>query len=420
MTDDARSSPELRPVQATRLPQELLRHAQTLRGKRDPQIVYDQIRALTPIWRDEDSGMWYVFRWSDVSELLRSPAFGAPGLIQRSPRFAASSSLQFLADTLSNIDPPHHTHLRSQIQRSFSQPVLKRSAAYRDSVIQKVIDGLRDRDSFDVVADYAALIPNTVICELLGVPRADHVRFGGWLAAQFRLLSPVPPTDALLDEIDGATTALVDYMAELIEIKRQDPQEDIISELVRLQPQLEEPMTIREMIVTTTILLAGGSDTTKTAISMGVRSLLENPEQCARLVADPSLDQSMFEEVLRTGGAVLLSNPRKALKDTQLAGQNIGAGEFVVPVLVAANHDPDRFPAPMSFDIGRKPNLHVAFGGGVHACVGNMLARAVGTSAIATLLRAFPDLKMLDDGRDVATDLVALRGLKSLRVSMRG
>jgi cytochrome P450 len=94
-------------------PQELLRHAQTLRGKRDPQVVYDQIRALTPIWRDEDSGMWYVFRWNDVSELLRSPAFGAPGLIQRSPRFATSSSLQFLADTLSNLDPPHHAVFRS-------------------------------------------------------------------------------------------------------------------------------------------------------------------------------------------------------------------------------------------------------------------------------------------------------------------
>jgi cytochrome P450 len=400
-------------------PQELLRHAHTLRGKREPQVIYDQIRALTPIWRDEDSGMWYVFRWSDVSEVLRSPAYGAPGLIQRSPRFATSSSLQFLADTLSNIDPPHHTRLRGQIQRSFSQPVLKRSAAYRDSVIQEAIASLRKRESFDVVADYAALIPNTVICELLGVPRADHVRFGGWLAAQFRLLSPLPPSDALLDEIDGATTALVDYMAELIEIRKLAPQEDIISELVRLQPQLDEPMTLREMIVTSTILLAGGSDTTKTAISMGVRALLENPAQCARLVGDPSLEQSMFEEVLRVGGAVLLSNPRKALVDTQIAGQSIRAGEFVVPVLVAANHDPDRFTDPMSFDIGRKPNLHVAFGGGVHACVGNMLARAVGTSAIATLLRAFPDLRMLDDGRDVATDLIALRGLKSLRVAVR-
>jgi len=400
-------------------PQALLRHAQTPEGKRDPQFVYDRIRALTPIWRDEDSGMWYVFRWSDVSDLLRSAAFGAPGLIQRSPRYADSASLQFLADTLSNLDPPHHTRLRSQIQRSFSQPVLKRTAAYRESVIGKSIDALRDRDTFDVVADYAALIPNTVICEMLGVPRSDHATFGGWLAAQFRLLSPEPPSDALLDEVDGATAALVDYMAGLIEIKRHAPQEDIISELVRLQPQLEEPMSVREMIVTSTILLAGGSDTTKTAISMGVRSLLENPGQCARLVGDPGLDPSMFEEVLRTGGAVLLANPRKALVDTEVAGQRIRAGEFAVAVLVAANHDPERFADPVRFDIGRKPNLHVAFGGGVHACVGNMLARAVGTSAIAALVRAFPHLEMLDDGRDVAMDLIALRGLKSLRVAKR-
>jgi cytochrome P450 PksS len=398
-------------------PQDLLRAAYTPEGKREPQIIYDRIRAQTPLWRDQDSGFWYVFRWADCTEVLRSPSFGAPGLIQQSPRYATSSSLQFLADTLSNLDAPQHTRLRSQVQKSFSMPVLKRSAAYVESVIAQAIAALRDRATFDVVADYAALIPNTVICELLGVPRADHVTFGEWLQAQFRLLSPSPPTDAVLDEIDGATTSLVNYMADLIEVKRVTPGEDIISELIKQQALRDDPMSLREMIVTSTILLAGGSDTTKTAISMGTRSLLENPEQYARLVGDPSLDGSMFEEVLRTGGAVLLSNPRKALEEVQLAGETIRAGEYVVPVLVSANHDPERFTDPFRFDIARKPNLHVAFGGGMHVCVGNMLARSVGTRAIATLVRAFPHLKMLDDGRDIVMDLVALRGLKSLRVT---
>jgi cytochrome P450 len=402
---------------ALRTPQQLLGDALTPAGKRDPHLIYDQIRAQTPIWRDEHSGMWYLFRWSDCTEVFRSKQFAAPDLLKREPRFASSPSLQFLADTLSNLDPPDHTRLRSKLQRSFSAPVLRRSEVHVQEVIAAAIAALRDRKSFDVVADFAALIPNTVICELLGVPRADHSRFAGWLADQFRLLSPVPPTNALLDEVDISTKALVAYMGDLIEEKRRSPRADILSEMVKMQAGDAEPMSLREMTVTSSILLAGGSDTSKTGISIGVRSLLEHRDQLAMLLADATLEASMFEEVLRTGGAVLLANLRRALVDTEVAGQRIAAGEFIVPVVAAANYDPDKFSDPMSFNIRRHPNPHLAFGAGIHVCIGNMLARMVAPRAISALVRAFPNMRMLDDGRDVATNLFAIRGLKSLPVS---
>ena len=204
-------------------PQDLLRQSRSMPGKRDPERIHALIRTQTPILRDADSGMWYLFGWQDCDTMLRSKDFCAPDLIQRSPRFDTSPSLQFLAQTLSNLDPPYHTRLRGQVQKSFSTLVLRRSEAYVDSLIAEAIARLRERDTFDAIADYAALIPHTVICEMLGVPRADHGKFGGWLAAQFRLISPEPPTDQVLDEVDDATRALLDYMADLIAERARTP-----------------------------------------------------------------------------------------------------------------------------------------------------------------------------------------------------
>ena len=173
--------------------QDILRYAQTPEGKRDPHLSYNALREAAPAWRDEDSGFIYVSSYAGCDQVLRSKSFASAGLLEREPRFDRSSSLQFLADTLSNLDPPHHTRLRSGIQKSFSVPVLKRSEALLAEVVAERVEALRNRTDFDVLADYALTIPNTVICELLGVPRKDHGRFGGWLADQFRLLGPVPP-----------------------------------------------------------------------------------------------------------------------------------------------------------------------------------------------------------------------------------
>jgi len=397
-------------------PQTLLRHAMTVEGKREPNQVYGWIRDQVPIWRDSDTGLWYLFRWADCDAVLRSSNFGVSGMLEMDPRHRTSSSLRFVSETLSNLNAPGHTRIRSRIQKSFSVPVLKKSEAYVREVIEAAIDALRGRDSFDVVTDYAAQIPNTVICELLGVPRQDHHLFDKWLADQFRLLSPTPPSDTLLAETDRSTDELLAYIEALTEERMREPREDLISAFVSAQAEHDDPLSLREMVVTTTILLAGGSDTTKTAIAMGVRQLIETPEEYARLVADPSIDGKAFEEILRFGGAVLLANTRKAHADVEIAGERIAMGDIVVPVIAAANFDPVKFVNPQQFDVGRSPNPHLAFGGGIHVCVGNMLARMVGTIAVPRLIRAFPAMSLIGDGRDVNLNLFALRGLNSLPV----
>jgi cytochrome P450 len=399
-------------------PQELLRFARSPSGKRDPNSVYDRIRSLTPIWRDADQGFWYVFGWEDCHEIMRSSQFTTAHLLPSNPRFPRSASLQFIASSLPALDPPDHTRVRAVARCAFTPAVLKEHDSHVTSVIETAIRELSGRQSFDVVADYATVVTRSAIWELLGVPSRDHVRFGDWMSELFKLLSVPPPTDAEMDRIDAAMEQMLDYLSELIEQRRRHPGADLISALVDATSKSDEALSAREMTVTLGILLGGASDTTKTAISSGVRLMLEHAAQLQRLLADPRLETSAFEEILRVGGSVVLGNLRRAAQDVEIAGQRISRGELVFPVLAAANHDPARFDAPHRFDIGRSPNQHLAFGAGIHSCVGNMLARKVGARAVAALLRAFPTMRLVSDGAEVNTALITLRSWNRIPVAI--
>lgn len=399
-------------------PQELLRFARSPAGKRDANLVYDRIRSLTPIWRDADQGFWYVFGWEDCHEVMRSNRFTTAHLLPSHPRFARSASLQFIASSLPALDPPDHTRVRAVARRAFTPLVLKKHDSHVLTVIETAIRELRGRQGFDLVADYATVVTRSAIWELLGVPSQDHARFADWMSELFKLLSVPPPTDAEMDRIDAAMKHMLDYLSELIEQRRSRPGADLISALVDTTSQANEALTAREMTVTLGILLGGASDTTKTAISGGVRLMLDHPEQLQRLLADPPLEASAFEEILRVGGSVVLGNTRRVADDVEIAGQRIARGERVIPVLAAANHDPARFEAPHRFDIGRSPNHHLAFGAGIHSCIGNMLARNVGARAVGALLRAFPTMRLVNDGAEVNTNLITLRSWNRLPVAM--
>lgn len=397
--------------------QRLLELARTPEGLVRPHETYARLQAITDWHRDEASGYIYLLRWDQCDEALRSPAFVAPRLLQQDQRFADSPSLQFLASTLSNLDAPHHTRLRGAVQKSFSAPVIKRSKAFLDHLVAERIDALRHRTEFDVVSDYAATIPGTVICNLLGVPEADQPKFGKWLADQFRLLGPVLPSDDLLREVEPSTQALLEYTADLLQQRKREPQLDILSGLAAFMTDQAPDIDTREIAVTAAILLAGGTDTTKTAISMGTRLLLANPDQLADFLSDPTADFLTFEEVLRLGSPVILANLRVAAADTEVGGLSVSKGETVVPVLASANVDPDRFDNPLRFDIRRHPNRHMAFGGGAHVCVGNMLARMVGPTALCSLIRAFPEMRLVGGEQEINNSSPALRSLQRLGVS---
>ncbi len=250
---------------------------------------------------------------------------------------------------------------------------------------------------------------------MLGIPRADHVLFDKWLADQFRLVRPTPASDELLADTDRSTRSLEDYLTGVIAERRDQPRDDLISALIAAE-EGGESLTEREMVVMISLLLAGGSESTKTLIAMAVRNLLLHPDQFARLRGDPTLDRTATEELTRFESPIDMANVRMSFDDVELAEVKISAGESVVPMVLAANRDPERFDDPESLDLGRNPNPHLAFAVGIHMCLGIALARLEASHAIGSLVRRLPRLELIDSAPDVNFELASLRGFNTLRV----
>ena len=391
---------------------------QTPEGKRDPFPLYRRLREAAPVYRDPQSGLWHMLRWEDCNRVLRSDRFGQGtpgGRLRMDPRFEHSATLQTMAENITALDPPQHTRLRALVQRAFILPVVERMRGYIGELTARLLDELEGRAEFDVVADYAARIPNTVICEMLGVPRADHVLFDGWLADQFRLVRPTPAPDDLLAMADASTLALEAYLGGIIDARRRAPREDLISALIAAEADGSR-LTPRETVVMIGLLLAGGSESTKTLIAMAVRNLLLHPEALVRLRAEPALDRTAVEELVRFEGPIEVANVRMSFDDAELSGVRVPAGDFVAPVVLAANRDPDKFAAPDALDLARSPNPHLAFAVGAHMCLGVALARLEAGHAIGALVRRFPRLELTATAPDVNLGLASLRGLNSVPV----
>jgi len=395
---------------------DIMRQLQTLEGRRDPDPLWHRLRAIDPVYHDEASGIFFLLTWEDCNRMLRSDRFGQTGRLQLDPRFPTSDALQLIADNISFKDPPEHTRLRSFAQKAFTGPAVAKMRGYLESLIHRVLDELEERREFDIAADYTGRIPGTVICEMLGVPREDHSKFDAWLADQFRLLIPHPPSDELLAEVDASTRQLTGYITALIEERRRAPREDLISRFVAVADDPGSQISMRELVAMTVVLLAGGSDTTKFVIAMSIRGQIQNPEQAQWMRADPAREARAFEEFLRLYGPIVTGNLRKSFDDAQFGTHTVRAGDSVVPVILAANIDPAVFKDPDRLDLARHPNPHIAFGAGIHSCLGMMLARLVGPNAIGFLTRRFPRLELVDETLDINPDLFGLRGLKSLRV----
>lgn len=398
-------------------PAKIMELMMTLEGRRSPHALFSHMRDIAPVYRDPNSGMIFLHRWADCDQVLRSPRFGGQnGRLQSHPSYPSSDALQLIAGNLAFKDPPDHTRLRNFAQRAFSRPVIEGLRGYLLDLTQQVLDRLEPLDEIDVVNDFAIQIPPAVICHMLGVPTEDRPLFESWVADQFRLLTPTPTTPEVLAEVDGTTRQLVAYMSALIDERRAAPRDDLISALIAARGTDGDQMTQHELVAMATMLLGGGSDTTRFVIAMGIRGLIRDPEQAELLREDPTLDAKAFEEFARLYGPVVTANSRKSYDDVEIGGVMIKAGEWVVPQILAANTDPATFRDPMRLDIRRHPNPHLAFGGGAHACIGMMMARMIGPVAIGSFTRRYPRLTLVDEHLDINPQLFALRGLNSLRV----
>ncbi|MCP2163891.1 cytochrome P450 [Goodfellowiella coeruleoviolacea] len=356
-----------------------------------PPTEYAGLRAERPVSRvslPTGGSAWVVTRHADVRTVLTDPRFSAD---VRKPGFPLVAPLQQTVGrerpSFLRMDPPEHSAYRRMLIAEFT---VKRVKALRPG-IQSTVDGLIDAmlagpPHADLVESLALPVPSLVICQLLGVPYADHESFQDWARV---LLSRTSGHEA----VNAVFQQLVGYFDELIDLKRREPGEDLLTKLVT--DYLETGQVSRENLVTTMILLLNaGHETTSNMISLGTVALLENPDQLAELRADPDVLPAAVEELLRYLSIADTVPSRVATEDVELGGTLIRKGEGVIGLLAAADWDPEVFPDAESFDIHRGNRRHLAFGYGVHQCLGQNLARLELEIVFGTLFERIPTLRV--------------------------
>ena len=320
-----------------------------------------------------------------------------------------------------SLDPPDHTRLRKLVQPSFTG----RGMQALRGTIQHVVDDLLDQAEqdaaergeaapdrrMDLIEAFAYPFPVTVISDMLGIPREDRETIRGWTENLLRV-----DRGRVDEEVRAGLREFVDYLRDLFERKRQAPTEDMISRLVHAEED-GEILDEDEILATVFLMFLARHVTTVNLVGNGVVALLTHPDQLAKLKADPELAKGVVEETLRYWGPVDFIGRRIAREDVELSGTVIPSGEQATVSLASANRDPERFANPEVFDITRADaNRHVAFGKGIHVCLGAPLARVEGQVAFGTLFRRFPELRLAVSAEEVQWGSSFLRGFARLPV----
>lgn len=392
----------------------------------DPYAVYERIRRVAPIHQGAFDA-WVLSRYADCVAMLKDP---------RSSSDSTNSTAyqQFVEQTGSDpeeliegarpflfMDPPDHTRLRGLVNKAFTPRVADELRPRIQQIVDELLDAVAAKGELEVIEDFAYLVPVRVICEMLGVPAEDHETFKGWSRELARSLDPeemLPPD--VVERRRRAIESFREYFRGLIAQRRVEPRDDLLSALIAAEERGDK-LTEDELLSTCTLLLVAGHETTVNLIGNGTLALLRHPDQLARLRKDPSLARSAVEEVLRYDPPVQLTG-RTALEDMEVGGETIKKGQQAIILIGSANRDPAQFPEPERFDIGRQDNRHLAFGHGVHFCVGAPLARVEGEIALGTLARRLESPRLLTESPEYKENVV-LRGLAALPVafdSVRG
>ncbi|MFJ3892152.1 cytochrome P450 [Streptomyces sp. NPDC090083] len=378
--------------------------------RRDPHRVYAMLRTAGPVHRvrlpvpDAHHVTWLIVGYEEARAALADPRLAKDG---------GKIGVTFLDEELIGrylltTDPPDHTRLRGLITRSFTMRRVEELRPRVQQITDELLDAMLPSGRADLVEALSYPLPITVICELLGVPELDR--------AEFRKLS----TEAVAPTSSGteydAFVRLADYLGDLIEDKRRaGPGDDLLSDLIRTTAEDGDRLSARELRGMAFVLLIAGHETTVNLLTSGVHALLGHPDQLAALRADMSLLDGAIEEMLRYEGPVENGTFRFAAEPLDVAGVRIERGDPVMVGLTAADRDGERYPAPDRFDIHRDARGHLAFGHGIHYCLGAPLARLEARTAIGTLLARAPGLALDGPPGDWLPGML-MRGMRNLPV----
>jgi cytochrome P450 len=378
----------------------------------DPFPLLRRLREVDPV-NLTPIGTWRLSRYRDVVRLLREVKCGVRYRDGRPRRPGADGEAAGPGTFMLEQDPPNHTRLRRLVSRAFTPRAAEGWRPRARVLVKEMLDRVERRGEMDVIADLALPLPSTLICEMLGVPAADRERFTVWTAdATHNLAGEMAPPE-VRERAQGAAMSLAGYFNQLIEERRQSLSGDLLSTLIRAEEEGDKLSTV-ELLVQSIGLLIAGFETTIGLIGNGVRHLIRHPDQLEKLRSNPGLIASAVEECLRYDGPVP-ATVRILHEDAEFGGKRIPADSQVICMLAAANRDPERFPDPERFDVERRDNEHLAFGGGTHMCLGAHLARMETQEAIGALVQRFAGLELESDTVEWGRSLFRVPGRLPVR-----
>jgi cytochrome P450 len=354
--------------------------------RRNPFPAYDQMRTQSPVLHVPPLDLWMIFDYDGVKRALND--------------HEAFSSSMFTAKRANPewfifFDPPRHSKLRALVMRAFTPRVVANLEPRIRDLSRELLDQKIEHGEMDLAADFSVPLPMMVIAEMLGIPVEDRSRFTRWNEAMLSLSFAVPGGDAAAQaskDYFAVTSEMDAYLAGLLAERRMTPRDDLLTKLVEAEVDGER-LTDKEILGFFQLLLVAGSETTTNLLNNAMLCLIENLDQLARLRATPDLIPSAIEEVLRYRSPVQWMF-RATRHDVEVRGQKIPAGKLVLPIIGSANRDPQQFGDAARFDITRDPNSHIAFGHGIHFCLGAPLSRLEARIALPDLLKRLKGLEL--------------------------
>lgn len=396
--------------------------------KQDPFATLARLRAGGPVIRVRlpfFGKVWLATHYDAVNDLLRDhprfvqdPARGGNRWMGTIVRWLPGN-LRPLATNMLLRDPPDHRRLRGLVEQAFQRNSIESLRPRLEVLVGEALDALADRAArspggVDLVAHFARPFPLAVICEMLGLPPEDRPRFSRW-AMQFSSADSVP--GALWGLFTGVSR-LMHYIRQEFRRRRRRPGEGLMGALIEVE-EAGERLSEDELVAMVFLLLAAGHETTLYQIAGGLLTLLDHPGQFEELRADPRLDETAVQELLRHLSLAQLSKPRYAAQDTEFHGQPIRRGQVLLGCLAAANTDPAAFEGPEALDLRRHPNRHLAFGAGIHFCLGAKLARVETALALRGLISRFPRLRLAVPRSQIRfTSRLGMRAVAALPIQL--
>ncbi|WP_020421854.1 cytochrome P450 [Amycolatopsis sp. ATCC 39116] len=390
----------------------------------DPHALYRALREegpVRPAIMPRGLRVWLVSGYAEAKALLADPRLSkdanrAQELFQM--RLTATGgtggddpSGSLLRHHMLNSDPPDHTRLRKLVNKAFTARTVAALRPRIEQITDELLDAVAARGRVDLLDAFAYPLPITVICELLGIPEEERGDFREWSNT---LLNSGPA-----DDFHDAARSMAGYLTALVAAKRAAPTQDLLSDLVHVSDEGDQ-LSPEELVAMAFLLLVAGHETTVNLIGNSVLALLRHPDQMAALRADPSLLPGAVEEFLRFEGPINIATLRFTVEPVPIGDVEIPANEFVMVSLVGANRDGERFPEPDRLDVTRPAGGHLAFGHGIHYCVGAPLARLEAEVALGRLLERFPVIELDGDPGELRwRESTLVHGLNTLPVVVR-